>query len=150
MWIMLSSGPKSTKSRFHIFKTAPTGTLLIADSQARHLKAGNLNIISLPGAKARDVYNFIPPKNEFDLIILFVGGNDLFDYTEPSYTPAPQIANEIIALANFLSERAKQVFVLEIPERDRVVITVILMDAVFYHVISIQSDWIDETARDIT
>ena len=100
---MLRSGPKSTSSRFHIFKTAPTKTLLIADSQARHLKAGNLNIISLPGAKVRDVYNFIPPKNEFDLIILFVGGNDLFNYSEPSYTPAPQMANEIIALANFLS-----------------------------------------------
>ena len=116
---MLRSGSKSTKSRFHIFKTAPTGTLLIADSQARHLKEGNLNIISLPGAGVRHVYNFIPPKNEFDLIILFIGGNDLFDDTEPSDTPAPQIANELIELANFLSERAKQVFVLGIPERDR-------------------------------
>ena len=116
---MLRSGPKSTNSRFHIFKTAPTKTLVIADSQARHLKAGNLNIISLPGAKVRDVYNFIPPKNEFDLIILFVGGNDLFNYSEPSYIPASQIANEIIALANFLSDKAKHVFVLGIPERDQ-------------------------------
>ena len=66
------------QSRYHVYRTSSTKTLLIADSQARNLEAGNLNILSLPGACVRHVYNFIPPKDIFDIIILFVGGNDLY------------------------------------------------------------------------
>ena len=60
-------------SRYHIYRTSSTKTLLIVDSQAKNLEAGNLNILSLPGACVRHVYNFIPPKGLFDIIILFVG-----------------------------------------------------------------------------
>ena len=47
----------SKRSRYHIFKTSPTRQLLIADSQARHPRAGNLNVLSLPGASVRHFYN---------------------------------------------------------------------------------------------
>ena len=50
------------QSRYHVYRTSSTKTLLIADSQARNLEAGNLNILSLPGACVRHVYNFIPPR----------------------------------------------------------------------------------------
>ena len=106
------------QSRYHVYRTSSTKTLLIADSQARNLKAGNLNILSLPGACVRHVYNFIPPKDIFDIIILFVGGNDLYFSKNPTTTPALQVAHEITDLANLLCDRAKVVYVLGIPERN--------------------------------
>ena len=105
-------------SRYHIYRTSSTKTLLIADSQARNLEAGNLNILSLPGACVRHVYNFIPPKGLFDIIILFVGGNDLYFFQKPTLTPASQVAHEIIDIANLLCHRAKVVYVLGVPERN--------------------------------
>ena len=108
----------SKRSRYHIFKTSPTRQLLYADSQARNLRAGNLNVLSLPGASVRHFYNYLPPHNLFDLVILFVGGNDLYNYTRPTLTPATQVADDIVDLENFLSERASNVFVIGVPERD--------------------------------
>ena len=51
------------RSSFHIWRTVPTKSLLIADSQARHIDAGNLNILSLPGAGIKHVYDFLPPND---------------------------------------------------------------------------------------
>ena len=106
------------QSRYHVYRTSSTKTLLIADSQARKLEAGNLNILSLPGACVRHVYNFISPKDIFDIIILFVGGNDLYFFKNPTTTPALLVAHEITDLANLLCDRAKVVYVLGIPERN--------------------------------
>ena len=106
------------QSRYHVYRTSSTKTLLIADSQARNLEAGNLNILSLPGACVRHVYNFIPPKDNFDIIVLFVGGNDLYFFKNPTTTPALQVAHEITDLANLFCDRAKVVYVLGIPERN--------------------------------
>ena len=91
---------------------------MIADSQARHLDAGNLNILSLPGAGVRHVYDFLPPEGKYVTIILFVGGNDLYNATTPSDTPAREVATNIIELAYLLCKRAKHVFALGVPERD--------------------------------
>ena len=71
-------------SSFHIFKEAPTKYLFLADSQASFLEAGNLNILSFPGASIRHLCDHIPPPGRFEIIILFIGGNDLFDGFEPS------------------------------------------------------------------
>ena len=59
-----------------------------------------------------------PPAGLFDIIILFIGGNDLYNFTEPSLTPARKVADDIVELANFLCNRAPFVFVLRVPERD--------------------------------
>ena len=56
-----------------IIKEAPTKYLFLADSQARFLEAGNLNILSLPGASIRHLYDYIPPAGRFEIIILFDG-----------------------------------------------------------------------------
>ena len=105
------------KSKFP-WKTAPTKSLLIADSQARHIVAGSLNIPSFPGAGIKHFYEFLPTKDRFKLIIFFVGGSDFYDGFQPSSNPASKVANDIIEVANFLSERARKVFVLGIPEHD--------------------------------
>ena len=103
-------------SRFHILKEAPTKYLLLADSQARFLEAGNFNILSLPGASIRHLYDYIPPAGR---IILFIGGNDLFDGIEPSSKTPQKVAQDLIELANFACQRTgNNVIVLGIPERD--------------------------------
>ena len=106
------------KSRYHVTRTSSTKYLLIADSQARYLDAGNLNIVSLPGASVRHAYDYVPPAGLFDIIILFIGGNDLYNFTEPSLTPARKEVDDIVELANFLCNRAPSVVVLGVPERD--------------------------------
>ena len=107
-------------SRFHIFKEAPTKYLFLADSQARLLEAGNLNILSLPGASIRHLYDYIQPAGRFEIIILFTGGNDLFDGFEPSSKTPQKIAQDLIELADFACQRTRSsVFALGIPERDK-------------------------------
>ena len=99
--------PAPKQSRYHVYRTSSTKTRLITDSLARNLEAGNLNILFLPGACVRHVYNFIPPKDSFDIIVLFFGGNDLYFFKKPTTTPTIQVAHKIIDLANLLCHRAK-------------------------------------------
>ena len=101
------STEKLRKSKFP-WRTAPTKSLLIADSRARHIEAGNLNILLLPGAGIKHFYDFLPTKDRFKLIIFY----------QPSSNPASKVANDVIEIANFLSERARKLLVLGIPERD--------------------------------
>ena len=63
--------------RYHLFKTWPTRYLIITDSQGRNLTFSNFNILVLPGAQVEDVRPFLPTKRWYDLIALFVRGNDL-------------------------------------------------------------------------
>lgn len=107
------------RSRFHIFKSAPTKFFLLADSQARHLEAGNFNILSLPGAHIQHAYDFIPVEGTFEIIVIFIGGNDLFNGFKPSSKPPQKVAQDLIELADFVCKRTRSsVFVLGIPERD--------------------------------
>ena len=106
------------RKRYHINKPAETKFLLIANSQARELVAGNLNILSVPGGSIRDDYKFISNDQQYELIILFIGGNDLFSGCVPSYKPPSQVAQELHSLANFLVPRKSDLFKLGIPERD--------------------------------
>ena len=117
------SAPK--QSRCHVCRTSSTKTLLIADSQARKLEAGNLNKPSLPGACVRHVYNFIqkpsselpsPEKNY--IIILFIEGNALYFFKTPTTTPASQVAHEVLDIAILLCDRVKVVYVLGIQKRN--------------------------------
>ena len=56
--------------RYHLFKVSKTRNLLISDSQGKGLDIANFNVLSLPGAKIEHVYNFIPKKNLYDIIVL--------------------------------------------------------------------------------
>ena len=103
--------------RYLIFKDSVQRNLLIADSQAKYLDFANFNILSLPGAKVHEVYNFIPRVGRFDIIVLFVGGNDLFQGKSPSKVSLEEVADKISDLANVLKGKADKVFVLGIPPR---------------------------------
>ena len=95
--------------RYHIFKESVQRNLLIADSQAKCLDFANFNILSLPGAKVHDVYNFIPRVGRFNIIVLFVGGNDLFQGKLPSKVSSEEVADKISDLANVLKGKADSV-----------------------------------------
>ena len=103
--------------RYHLFKTSRTRNLLIGDSQAKKLNIANFNILSLPGAQVKHVYIFLPRKDIYDAIVLFIGGNDLFSGKAQSNISASELVQEIYDLANLLLTRAKRVFVLGIPHR---------------------------------
>lgn len=103
--------------RYHIFKRSPTRNLIIADSQARHLNAPNFNILSLPGGHIKHAYSFLPPAGAYDIIVLFIGGNDLFSGHSPSGRAPELVAEDLSVLATRLSLLATKVFVLGIPLR---------------------------------
>ena len=92
--------------------------ILITDSQGRHFESGNLNILSLPIATIKDVYNFVPPINQYCKITLFSGANDLSNGCKPSNKTPIDIANQLIEFANFLTERTKEVYLIGIQERN--------------------------------
>ena len=97
--------------RYHLLKTSPTRNLIITDSQGRNLTFPNFNILVLPGARVGDVRTFLPAKGRFDLIVFFIGGNDL--PTDNTQT----VARNISDLAVAASEVALRVFVIAVPPR---------------------------------
>ena len=95
----------------HFLKTSPTRNLIITDSQGRNLTFPTFNILVLPGARVGDVRPFLPAKSRYDLIVLFIGGNDLpTDNTQ-------NVARNISDLAVPASEVALRVFVITVPPR---------------------------------
>ena len=75
--------------------------------------------MSLPGASIRHLYDYNLPAGRFEIIILFIEGNDFFDGFEPSSETPQKVAKDLIELADFACHRTRSsVFVLEIPERD--------------------------------
>ena len=88
--------------RYHLFRSSPKKSLFIEDSQTRDLEFPNINILTLPEAKVNDVQRFIPPKGKYELIAIFVGGNDLYNYCLPSESSVEQVAERICALADQL------------------------------------------------
>ena len=104
--------------RYHIFKPAPTSHLLIADSQARELEFGNFNILSLPGGQIQQFYKFIPARDKYTFIVLFRGGNSLYNGTDDSKADIEELAKDLVELANKFTNVAKKVFVIGIPPRE--------------------------------
>ena len=110
-----SRGGPHLEMRYHLFRSSLKKSLLIADSQTRDLEFPNINILNLPGAKVNDVQRFIPPKGKYELIAIFVGGNDLYNYCLPSESSVEQVAERICALADQLFLVTESVFVLAVP-----------------------------------
>ena len=103
--------------RYHITRTSPNPYLLISSSQTKHLVFPNFNIISIPSGKVQNVRQFLPELNQFDIIVLLIGGNDLFTRDGLPLTAPEQVAEELISVADELSLLAKQVFIIGIPPR---------------------------------
>ena len=89
----------------------------IADSQGKELDIANFTVLSLPGTCVRHVYHFIPKKDSYDTVVLFIGGYDLFCNNVPSKEPAEDLTQVLSDLANFLLTKVKSVFVLGIALR---------------------------------
>ena len=98
--------------RYHPFKVSKTRNQLIFESQRKGLDIANFNVLSLPGAKREHVYIFIAKKNLYDIILLFIGGNN------PFATTSKNLVRQISDLAKLLLTKAKKVFVLGIPLRN--------------------------------
>ena len=103
--------PTKILMRYLLFKTSPTRNLIITDSQGRNLAFPNFNILFLPSARVGDVRPFLPANGQFDLIVLFIGGNDL--PTDNTRTVARYISDLAVAA----SEVALKVFVIAVPPR---------------------------------
>ena len=98
--------------RYNLLKVSKTRNLLISDGQVKGLDIANFNVLSLPAAEVENVYYFIPKKrNLYDLIVLFLDGNNLFA------TTSEILVWQISDLANLLLTKVKRVFVLGIPLR---------------------------------
>ena len=110
--------------RFHIFHEASSDHLLISDSQTHSVRNnttiafGVVNVLTLPGGQIRHLYDFLPKPGQYKLVTLFIGGNDSYlRGGNVSNTPAQEIANELKTLADILSDRTEEVYVIGIPER---------------------------------
>ena len=90
---------------------------MIADSQARRLEFSNINILSLPGAQIHDLYRFVPGKGQYDKIVKFAGGNDLYYGYLPSTASVEEVTDRIVSPANHLLHVCERVFVPGIPPR---------------------------------
>ena len=93
--------------------------LFLADSQARYYTEGNLNNLSLPGAKITHAYDSLSPYL-FDIIILFTHGNNAFNSLETSLEPATAVAMEIFDLDNVVSTMSKTYSFLESPNERKI------------------------------
>ena len=88
--------------RYLEYKSSRSRNLLIPDSQGKELNIVNFNVLSLQGACVRHVYKFIPKKDSYETVVLFIGGNDLFCNNVPSTKFAEDLTQEWSDLANFI------------------------------------------------
>ena len=103
--------------RFHILRTSSSKNLLLADSQTKHIDFPNFNILSIPGARIAHAQQFIPRKDKYDIIVIFLGGNDLYDGEYPSSLTGQEVVDELDQLGEQLCKLAKKVYILGIPHR---------------------------------
>ena len=89
-----------------------TRNLLISDSQEKRLDIAYFNNLSLPGAEVKHVYNFIPKKGLYNIIVLFISGSNLFA------TTSKILVRQTSDLANLFLTKVKKVFVLGLPLRN--------------------------------
>ena len=93
---------------YQLFKTSPTRNLNTTDSRGRNLTFSNVNSPSYKGAQVEDVKPLLPEKGRYNLIVLFVRGNNL--PTGNTQT----LARNIFDLAGAASEVALRIFVIAV------------------------------------
>ena len=82
----------------------------------------SFDVLSVPGARPKDLWDFIPPHNMYRKIILFIGGNSQENFVSKSgaFRSAQepvQVAIEIFEIALALTSRSEQVFIVGVPLR---------------------------------
>ena len=96
--------------------------LIISDSLLKSFETVSFDVLSVPGARPEDLWNFIPPCNKFKKIVLFIGGNALENFLSKSgnFRSAQEpieVAIEIHDLAKALTLRSKEIFIVGVPPR---------------------------------
>ena len=91
--------------RFHIFKTSKIRNIIFAESQLKHLRFPNFNILSLPGAQIRHLR-------------ILTGKKAILTGSTPSNKEPEETTEELASLAAELVPFAtEKVFVIGIPSR---------------------------------
>ena len=48
--------------------------LILSDSLLKKFRTTSFDVLSVPGARPKDLWDFIPPPDKFEKIVLFIGG----------------------------------------------------------------------------
>ena len=96
--------------------------LILSDSLLKKFETESFDVLSVPGARPKDLWDFIPPHNKYKKIILFIGGISLENFVSKSgaFRSAQepvQVAIEIFEVALALTSRSQQVFIVGVPPR---------------------------------
>ena len=95
--------------------------LILSDSFLKRFKTISFDVLSVPGARPQDLWDFLPPFNRFE-IILFVGGNALENLQSKNGTfrsaqEPIEVASETFKLARALLLRTLTLFIVGVPPR---------------------------------
>ena len=96
--------------------------LILSDSLLKKFRTTSFDVLSVPGARPKDLWDFMPPPDKFEKIVLFIGGNALENFVSKSGSfrsaeEPSQVAIEICDIAQALISRTKKVFVVGVPPR---------------------------------
>ena len=96
--------------------------LILSDSLLKKFRTTSFDVLSVPGARPKDLWDFIPPPDKWEKIVLFIGGNALEHFVSKSGSfrsaeEPSQVALEIFDIAQDLISRTKKVFVVGVPPR---------------------------------
>ena len=96
--------------------------LILSDSLLKRLKTISFDVLYVPGARPQDLWDFLPPFNRFEKIILFVGGNALENFLSKNGTfrsaqEPIEVATGIFELARPLLLRTSTVYINGVPPR---------------------------------
>lgn len=96
--------------------------LILSDSLLKKFSTLSFDVLSVPGARPSDLWDFLPPYSKFEKVVLFVGGNALESFESKSGNfrcaqEPSEVANQVFDLAHALSIRATEVFVVGVPPR---------------------------------
>ena len=98
--------------------------LILSHSLLKKFETESFDVLSVPGAHPKDMWDFIPLHNKYKKMILFIGGNSLGNFVSKSgaFTSAQepvQVAIEIFEIAFALTSRKEEVFIVGVPPRGR-------------------------------
>ena len=92
----------------------------MSDSLLKKYRTTSFDVLSVLGARPKDLWVFIPPPDKFEKTVLFIGGNVLGKFVSKSGSfrsakEPSQVAIEICDIAQALISRTKKVFVIDVP-----------------------------------
>ena len=111
--------------RRSVFLKNDSQNLILSDSLLKNFETISFDVLSVPGARPVDIWDFLPPCNKYKKIVLFLGGNALENFTSKggifrSAQEPAEVAVEICDLAQALILRATDVFIVAVPPRGTV------------------------------